>query len=190
MIATVPTRCEIVGRRLVGVALLQQQQHHAIARQRAVDGLDRDRPADAERRDGHRQHDRAAQRNDGKFGGEGGSRFSHKTSKRSYCRLVATAVLVSCSVLADSASVDDWLPSHEPPMWTRQRQSRIDSTERNHPPPHRAAGTLVVRAEHLNEAAFLPRDRDREVERADEPRSRHACRSSSGAPKTNSAQAK
>ena len=63
---------QVVGARLVGVVLLQQQQDHAVAGQRPVDRLDRQRPADAERRHRHRQHDRAAQRHDRQFDGSGG----------------------------------------------------------------------------------------------------------------------
>jgi hypothetical protein len=55
---------EIVGRRVVAVGLLQQQQHQAVAGERPVNPFDRDRPAHAERRDGHRQHHGAAQRDD------------------------------------------------------------------------------------------------------------------------------
>ena len=62
---------QIVERRLLGFVLLHQQQHEPIAGERAVDGFDRQRPADAERRDRQRQHDRAAQRNDGKLGRKG-----------------------------------------------------------------------------------------------------------------------
>ena len=77
-----PDPVEIVGRRLVVVVLLQQQEHHAVAGERPVDRLDRHRPADAERRDRHRQHDRAAKRDDRQFVGQWGSlgRFSHQVS--------------------------------------------------------------------------------------------------------------
>ena len=64
---------QIVRRRLVGLVLLHQQQDHPIARERAVDRLDRHRPADTERRHGHRQHNGFAQRNDGKIRRKGGS---------------------------------------------------------------------------------------------------------------------
>jgi hypothetical protein len=53
---------EIVGRRLFGLTVLQQEQHHAVARKRAVHPFNRHGPIDAERRDGHREHDRFAQR--------------------------------------------------------------------------------------------------------------------------------
>ena len=59
---------KIVGSRVVGVVLLQQQQHHPVAGERAVDGFNRDRAAHAERRDGQRKHDRAAKRHDRKLG--------------------------------------------------------------------------------------------------------------------------
>ena len=70
---------QIVERRLLGLVLLHQQQDEAIARERAVDRLDRQRTADAERRHRQRQHDRAAQRNDREFGREGWGlrRLSH-----------------------------------------------------------------------------------------------------------------
>ncbi len=53
---------QIVRSGVVRLGSLQQQQHHAVARQRAVDGLDRHRTAHAERRDRQRQHDGAANR--------------------------------------------------------------------------------------------------------------------------------
>jgi hypothetical protein len=45
---------QIVGGWLVAVAMLKQEQHHAIAGKRAIDRFDRNRPTDAERRHGHR----------------------------------------------------------------------------------------------------------------------------------------
>jgi hypothetical protein len=58
---------QIVGGRVILLAALQQQQHHAIAGERAVDGFDRNRPPDAERRDGHGENDRFTQRHDRKL---------------------------------------------------------------------------------------------------------------------------
>jgi hypothetical protein len=71
---------EVVQAGLVVVVLLQEQQDHAVAGQRLVHRLDGELPADAERRHGQRQHDRAAQRHDGKFVGKSRSlrRFSHQ----------------------------------------------------------------------------------------------------------------
>ena len=68
--------------------LLEQQQDHAVAGERAVDGFDGHRTADAERRHRHRQHDRAADRDDGELGWERRGlrrvrhRLRHRTSDR------------------------------------------------------------------------------------------------------------
>ena len=61
---------QVVSRRLVAVAALQEEQHHPIAGQRAVDGFDRHGPSDAKRRDRHRQDDGFAQRHDRQLRGK------------------------------------------------------------------------------------------------------------------------
>ncbi len=64
---------QIVERWFLGFVLLQQQQDEPVAGERAIDRLDGDRTADAERRDGQRQDYRFAERYDRKFGREGRS---------------------------------------------------------------------------------------------------------------------
>jgi hypothetical protein len=65
-----PDAVQVVDARLLGVAVLHEQQDHPVPGQRAVHAFDRHRPAHAERRDGHRQDHRTPQRHDGQFGGE------------------------------------------------------------------------------------------------------------------------
>ena len=54
--------------RVVDLALLQDEQQHAIAAERAVDRFDRHRAIDGERLHAQRKGDRAAQRQDREFG--------------------------------------------------------------------------------------------------------------------------
>ena len=85
---------QVVGARLFVVVLLEQRQDHPIARQRAIDGLDGQTAADAERRDGHRQHDRAAQRDDRQFGRKRGS-LSLRCISHRYCQQSSVFLLSS-----------------------------------------------------------------------------------------------
>ena len=69
---------QVVRVRVVGLALLQQQEHEAVVAQRAVDRLDRDRPVDRQRLQCQRKRDGAAKREDGKLGRKcGRRRFGH-----------------------------------------------------------------------------------------------------------------
>ncbi len=73
-----PDFVQVIGPRLIGVVLLEQRQDHAVAGKRAIDRLDRHRAVDPERRDTQREHDRAAEWNDGKLGRKrGGRRLGH-----------------------------------------------------------------------------------------------------------------
>ncbi len=69
---------EIVGHRIVVVALLQRHEQHAIAAERAIHRLDGDGPVDRQRLEGERKRHRAPQREDGKLGWKcGRRRFGH-----------------------------------------------------------------------------------------------------------------
>ena len=61
---------QLVGLRVIGIADLHHEHEHAVARERAVDGVHRHGPVDGQRLDGQREHDRAAQRQDGQARGE------------------------------------------------------------------------------------------------------------------------
>ena len=67
MSATVPTFFRSLGDSLLGVARLQQQEHHPVAGERLVHGLDRLWACDRERRGRQRQHHRVAHGHDRQF---------------------------------------------------------------------------------------------------------------------------
>ena len=71
---------QIVWTRIVRLGALEQQQHHAIAGERTVDGFDRHRTTHAERRNRQWQHYRATDRHHGKVGGQLG-RVRHSRSQ-------------------------------------------------------------------------------------------------------------
>ena len=73
MMPTVPIRRTSLGPGIVDLALLQDEQQHAIAAERAVDRFDRHRPVDGERLHAERKGDRAAERQHGQFGWQRGN---------------------------------------------------------------------------------------------------------------------
>ena len=90
---------QVVGRRLFVVVLLQQRQDHAVARERAIDGFDGQTSADTERRDGHRQHERATKRHDGELRRKWGSLWNLRCISHRYCQQSSVFLLSSICVI-------------------------------------------------------------------------------------------
>ena len=67
MTPTVPIRFRSLGAGVVGVALLQHEQQHAVAAERPVHRLDRHRPIDRERLNAQRERHGASERQHGNF---------------------------------------------------------------------------------------------------------------------------
>jgi hypothetical protein len=65
---------QILGARVVDVVLLQEQQDEPIGPERAIDGLDGNRPIDRQWLQRQRERHRASERQDGKLGREAGRR--------------------------------------------------------------------------------------------------------------------